>query len=611
MRGSPRLPKAIASSFFVSYGHPAPFKTLPRLHLGLFLGVFGACCLAEPAPAIAAAWLIDPLSGPSPSSQVSQTLAAVQPSEVAPTVAQVYSPPAPTAPAAPAPSLPGTPIRQQGPQEGPPAFPVPGQPISPLAPAPAEAAPGEEGAPEGAAPPPPVAPPPAAVPTAPVAPSTLRYLPLPPAFTFLRQDPTYSLYLEQNPLEPPQRVRFTLIGGAQYDSNRNLQTSQKASDISALGTLATTLNLPQPRYFLTLANAITYRHSLRTGTDSLDTVNLSLASGYSVSPRLSVGLTDLFVRADNRLQSFLNQPVGLFVSTKPAEINTVTASANYLLSPVSSLVFTLGNTIVRNEDPQLENSATGLAGLSFSTTLLPKLSLGGGYTFTHTVLSREPFLQTHSVNSFVGYSLDSVTRVIVGGFITARLRPGPDDSLVYGANFRVERRLFEGIVCYAGAGFTNVDTANQGVRRRYHPTIGCTGDGGLGGGTSALLAKNLTLDLDIRSQIRDTTDETVAVGLVSTETASATLRFFPNREFLGTLRLSASRSQLFETTFAVPNATRGNTFTVLQGDLSLNYKLTTWLSAIGNYSLARRLADRGTDFVIHRAFVGLSAGYGL
>ena len=481
----------------------------------------------------------------------------------------------------------------------------------PQALAPGEEAPEEEAGTEAAGEPLPVAPPPAALPTAPVAPAVLQYLPLPPAFTFLRQDPTYSFYLEQNPLEPPQRLGFRLFGGAEYDSNRDVKTDQKFSDFSGLGTLATSVNLPQRRYFLILRNTITYRHSFRTDTDRLDAVHLNLATGYRVSPRLSLGLTDLFVKSDNRLEQILNQPPGLFVGTQPSTINTVSVSSNYRLSPVSSFVFTLGNSIVRNESSELQDSSTERAGLSFATILIPKLSLGAGYNFSYTSFSRDPSLQSHSVNAHVGYSLDSSTRLIVGAFGTARLRPGPDDSLFYGANVRVERRIFEGIVCFVGVGFNNFGSANEGVRRRYNYNFGCTGTGGVG--TSALLTKHLTLDLNFNGQIRDTTDETVAVGIVNTDTASATLRFFPNREFLATLRLSASRSTLLETTTGVPNASRGNTFDVLQGDLHLNYRITTWLSAIGNYTLSRRLVERGTggDLLIHRAFLGLSASYGV
>ena len=482
-------------------------------------------------------------------------------------------------------------------------------PLRPAVP-PEEPIPGEEPPPEEEVAPLPVTPPPAAISTVPIAPGILRYLPLPPAFTFLRQEPTYSSYLERNPLEPPQRVRFSLIGGAQYDSNRDLTTGQKRSDTSAVGTLATTINIPQRRYFVNAGSAITYRYSLRSGPSSLDAVNLSGAAGYAVGPNLSVGLTDLLVRQDNRLQFNVNQPPGLFVSTKPSTINTVSLSGNYLLSPVSSLVVSAGNTVVRNDDPQLQNSHTERASVSYAVALLPRLSLGAGYDFSHTSLSREPFVQSHRVNAFAGYSLDSVTRLLIDGYTTLRLRPGPDDSVFYGASVRLERQLFEGIVCFIGGGFEFFDTANQGVRRLYTHNVGCTGDGGVGGGTSALLARNLTLDLDVRARIRDTTDETVAVGLVNSQIASATVRYFPTRDFLASLRLSASRSQLFETTFVVPNATRGNTFYVFQGDFRLEYKIATWLSAIGNYTLSRRLADRGEDLVVHQAFLGLSAGYG-
>jgi hypothetical protein len=467
------------------------------------------------------------------------------------------------------------------------------------------------------------------VPPSPAPFANFRYLPLPPAFTFLQQNPIYSQYLEQNPLEPPQHVRFTLFAGGRYEEDKDLTTHLTSLDWSGVGTLATTVNLQAPRYFITLGNSVSYRHSFTSGSSGLDGLNLVAATGYSLTPRISLGLTDTFVYSNNLLQStFPEQNLGLFVSQQYSTINTLTLSSNVVLTPDSSLGFFVGDGIVNNKNGSgqnnffvsngngivtnqtftLQNSNTGRVGGSFNTTLLPRIPFSAYYEYDYTSYSASPRLSQHLFGVNTAYNLDSVTSLIFNANANYRFQSPPGDAQYYQASVRVQRELYSGIVCWVGAGGYMYDTADQGVRRRFTYLFGCGGSGGAA--TSAQLTKDLTLDLSFSSGVTDTSNEVANYGLVAATTGSAALRYFPTRELLATLRVSATHSTLLETTNAAPNATRGNSFNTIDTGLYVNYALTRWLSAYVSLTGSWRYADSGDNIVIYRANAGLSTGYG-
>jgi hypothetical protein len=473
------------------------------------------------------------------------------------------------------------------------------------------------------------------IPPSPAPYATFRFLPLPPAFTFLQQNPTYSPYLEQNPLAPPEHVQFTLFAGGRYEKDNDLTTHQSSVDWSGIGTLATRVNLQAPRYFITLGNAISYRHSFTSGTSGLDALNLAAAAGYSLTPRISLGVTDTLVYSNNLLQSiFPQQNLGLYVSQQYSTTNDLTVSSNIVLSPVSSLGLFVGNSIVSNKTSSgqnnffvgpgngtianptanLQDSITGRVGASFNTTLVPRIPLGVTYEYDYTSYSSSPNptspsnLTQHTLGANTAYNLDSVTSLIFNASANYRIQSLPGDAHYYSASLRLQREVYTGITCWVGAGGYMYDTADQGIRRRFSYLFGCGGSGGAD--TSAQLTRNLTLDLGFSSGVTDTSSEVVNYGLVSYTTASAALRFFPTRDFLATLRVSGTHTNLLESTSTVPNATRGNTFNTVETGLYVTYTITKWLSAYATLTGSRRFADSGDNIVIYRADAGLSTGFG-
>ncbi len=496
---------------------------------------------------------------------------------------------------------------------------APGQP-------PAEAAPGEEAPAGEAAPQPPGIPLPPGTPPSPSPYATFRYLNVPPGFTFLSQYPQYSPYLEQNPLAPPQRLRFNFYAGGAYEDDKDLTTHVNSVDWSALGTVATTMNLQAPRSFFTLGNAVTYKYDFTTHSSGLNGVNLAAATGYSLTPRLSLGLSDSFVYSNNLLQPTFGSPqnLGLFVSSQYSTVNNMTLSGSYVLTPVSSLQLFVGNGIVNTQSANgqtnvtlingiptgqtvnLQNSTTGRVGGAFNTTLLPRIPFSINYEYDYTSYSGSPRLGSHLIGVGTAYNLDSVTSLILNGSANFRLQSPPGDSEYYSATLRLQREVYTGIVCWVGGGGYTFDTPGQSIQRTFTYLVGCSGSSG----KSAQITKNLTLDVTFSSGVQDTSQQVVNLGLVATNTASASLRWFPTREFLATLNVSGTHSKLLETTNAIPNATAGNTADTITSSLYVTYALTTWLSAYANLSASWQFVDRGDNFVAYRATAGLSTGFG-
>jgi len=596
------------------------------------LAISVACVIVGLLPRDGAAWS---LAHPSDSTaQVPGGDLAPASSTTGPVLAQVFPPSPPFYPVPPVPVPqpvvpPGYPVTPQVPGPFLPGVPVTGQPPLPQPQVPgqppAEAAPGEEAPAGEVVPQPPVMPLPPVVPPSPSPYATFRYLNVPPGFTFLSQYPQYSPYLEQNPLAPPQRIRFNFFAGGRYEEDKDLTTHQTSVDWSGIGTAATTVNLQAPRYFITLGNVVSYRHSFTAGTNGLDGVNLAAATGYSLTPRLSLGLSDTFAYSNNLLQStFPQQNLGLFVSSQYSTVNNLTLSGNYVLSPVSSFQLFVGNGIVNNKNsgtqtpvftgvgfvtPQtvnLQNSTTGRVGGAFNTTLVPRIPFSINYEYDYTSYSASPRLGSHLIGMGTAYNLDSVTSLVLNGSANFRFQSPPGNSEYYSGTLRLQREVYTGIVCWVGGGGWMYDTAGQGVRRTFSYLVGCTGSTG----QSAQITKNLTLDVTFSSGVQDTSQDVVNFGLVSTNTASAALRWFPTREFLATLNVSGTHSKLLETTNATPNATRGNTADSISTRLYVTYAFTTWLSAYADLNAGWNFVDRGDNSAFYRATAGLSTGFG-
>ena len=366
----------------------------------------------------------------------------------------------------------------------------------------------------------------------------------------------------EEPRRAPVTITPTLTVTQEYNDNILLNNDDRRSDFITGFTPGITLSVERATYRLLAGYNFTallyWKEENEARNDAFSRHNLDVDGTWRVNPRLTLTLTDVFAFSTD---TNLLAPEGVATGAQEAYGNTLTGSAAYALTPLTTLRGTTSWTLLRFEDDELQDSDIYRVDGTVEHAFTPRLTGTAGYQFGYFDIEREERVTTHTPR----------LGVIVRATPTITL------SLSGGPSIEVREERGTRIVPAVTAAYRQ-RFAFGGASLAYDRYIGTAG--GLGGTTEnqtitgslefTRLRRGLTLALTPRYAIIESDDDRIDV----------------------------------------------QSFTVA---LQATYRITAWVAAIASYQFFRQRSDTvvlsatgsslANDVDQNRVFVGLQIGY--
>jgi opacity protein-like surface antigen len=429
--------------------------------------------------------------------------------------------------------------------------------------------------------------------------------PIPRQFDWMRREvhPNPALEAVLGLQEVTPRLLMTISLGEEYSDNFFLEERDREEEYRTRLTVGTVYRLESGRSFVSLANSLSGTYDARAEQGNFAFANLAFNVGHQL-PRLSLALSESFVRSDQVEEA---RPTGVRRERQTFTTNTISPQVRYDLTPRTALTGAYTNTLVWNENGGGTNGepADGdqrrIQGDSishaFSTGLqhrfTPNLIGGGNYTFTIVDSEQESDTLSHGVTADLGYVINPRTSTSLRAFGTSIDRrdgtTGGDrgeidegDSNIYGLSLGVQRQLTTFLTAFVEVGPTVVSRENRPTR------VFANWQASLGG--SLPLTRRTSLSFATQQSITDTAGDIDDVGLVQSQSATATLNYTILRNLFASVFANYTRTELLED-IATNVSTQNREFTSWSTGATLSYALTPVWSLSMRYQYQRRDSD--------------------
>lgn len=371
--------------------------------------------------------------------------------------------------------------------------------------------------------------------------------------------------------------------------------------------LSTVYRLERGRSFVSLANSISGNYEARSENNNIGFANLSLNVGYEF-PRLSLALSDSFIREDDTLQtSSSNIREGRRTFTR----NSVTPQIRFALSRVTSTTLAYTNTVVVNEGAEQTTSLSHAVTTGLQHRFSRRLSSNLSYSFTARDdgessgtaqdNGESSTSQTHSAAADIGYILTRRTNLSVQTFgaLITRSGGGGTDSQNYGLSIGVNHQLASSIGLFVTTGATVTKRQGQGLRA----------DPNWQASLNAALSPRTNLTLSTQGSVSDTGGQVDNVGLVLRQSVSVDLGQTVSRALRLALFATFTRTEFLENA-GTDESDLGRDDNFWNAGATASYALTRVWSLSLAYRYQRRDSNRAEDdFDANRVTLAVSGRF--
>jgi len=365
----------------------------------------------------------------------------------------------------------------------------------------------------------------------------------------------------EEPRRAPVSITPTLTVTQEYNDNILLNNDDRRSDFITGFTPGITLSVERATYrFLAGYNftaELYWKEENEARNDAFSRHNLDVDGTWRVNRRLTLTLTDVFAFSTD---TNLLAPEGVATGAQDAYGNTLTGSAAYALTPLTTLRGTASWTLLRFEDDELQESDVYRVDGTVEHAFTRRVTGTAGYQFGYFDIEREERVTTHTPRvGVIVRATPTITLSLSGG---PSLEVREDSSRIVPAVTAAYRQRF----------------AFGAASLAYDRYIGIAG--GLGGTTEnqaitgslefTRLARGLTLALTPRYAIIESDDDRIDVQSL-------------------TVALQAT------------------------------YRINAWVAAVASYQFFRQRSDTvvlsptgsslANDIDQNRVFVGMQIGY--
>jgi len=429
--------------------------------------------------------------------------------------------------------------------------------------------------------------------------------PIPRQFDWMRREvrPNPALEAVLGLQEVTPRLLMTISLSEEYSDNFFLEERDREEEYRTRLTIGTVYRLESGRSFVSLANSLSGTYDARAEEGNFAFANLALNVGHQL-PRLSLGLSESFIRSDEVEEA---RPRGIRRERRTFTTNTVSPQVRYDLTPRTALTGTYTNTLVWNENGEGVNGQPTAGDQrriqgdsishAFSTGLQhrfrPNLIGGGSYTFTIVDSEQEADSVSHGVAADLGYIINPRTSTSLRAFGTIVDRRdgatggkrggiGEGDSNIYGLSLGVRRQLTTFLAAFIEVGPTVVSREDRPTR------VFANWQAGLAGRLP--LTRRASLSFATQQSIADTAGDIDDVGLVLSQSATATLNYTILRTLFASVFANYTRTELLED-IATNVRTQDREFSSWSTGATLSYALTPVWSLSMSYRYQRRESD--------------------
>jgi len=411
-------------------------------------------------------------------------------------------------------------------------------------------------------------------------------------FEFLERVEPEDRILRLHPLLPPVRIRTTVGVESEFSDNffqteRNEESEFRTSAVSTINA-----KMEGPRGFLDLGYGL--RRTFHSRFSELDDFlhSATLNAGYQLTRRLSLALTDSFVRSDDPVAA---GPLGLRRGRSLFLRNVATPQLAYQAGPQTEIILRDTYTLVRNDDPARDDSDGNSVALELRTASREVRSFSLGYEFTTIDSSLSSDVIGHRGNSLVAFPLSRVTAATLDGEIRQRDLSRGTDFLVYavrgGLLYQPERDLkIEG-----GVGVESFLPEEGGDSLFVTFVVGATAD-----------FSQSRLRGSVRRSVTETFLEADNLGVFRSLQGSLSYEYFPSPEWLIRLNGSVAQNETLQVS-GLAGSIAGREDLVFHAGIDVTYQATRWLAITGGYFFEDRDSNiDGLSFTENRFLLNLT-----
>lgn len=300
-------------------------------------------------------------------------------------------------------------------------------------------------------------------------------------------------------------VRQSISAEARYDNNAFLREDAQATDEDIVILISPDFNVLREGKKIRINSSYRLSGVYYTRNPEINTLShyANIGAGYTKSARTSFDLNDAFSYTKESLEAGVT---GIQTNRVSIWSNTVTLSANYMFTPLTSANLAVSDSIWVFDDPSGVDSRIHTASLSGTHILTALTSVTGTYSYSNFKLDAPEdisHIQTHSLQLSVTKEFRNDWRANLSGGVV--YSPDTGDSYDWSAsagllkNFRksslnlgYSRRLTD------SAGLSDEINISEGYSIRWNRTLSETTDISLLGSYTHNQTKEVS-DVDLNS----------------------------------------------------------------------------------------------------------------
>ena len=377
-----------------------------------------------------------------------------------------------------------------------------------------------------------------------------------------------------------------------YDDNVLLSSTDRQSDFVTSISPGLRLTVRDPRWDVTLAasaRADYYadRPDLNSTTDHQ---NGDLAVAFRATPRLTVSLTDTFIRSLNPAEA--DTANGITTGRFRSYSNTVTPAVRYQITPLTLLGLEYSFAILRSDSPFTRDQDTHEGRLSVERQFTPRTSGTLRYIFSRFMVEGEADRDAHSPMVGLIHTFSPTIRVSAEAGVLLLDKADGSTEVLPAGTLRYDQEFSQGRFSLAydrSARLAGLDSV-AGASQRLTATA------------TFIATRNFTLDLRSGASTTDSVDTEEEVRQAF---FGAAITFASGRVFRTGREVTLGLESEVRATDSINRVEDFLTYTV---GIRLEYRFVEWLSINAGYRHTRQ-DDKTGPFDLERnlVFVGLTA----
>lgn len=368
-----------------------------------------------------------------------------------------------------------------------------------------------------------------------------------------------------------------------------------------------TLFLNGARTFGTLSTVVDLAHDTarNTGDEVKILPSVNMAIRYAFTPRLSLTLSDTFVRSD---QPGFGDQFGLRTGRQTFSTNAAAATVDWLIGQVATQAYYRNVVFINEEDTQgtgvgtRNDSMTHILGLNASTRVLTDYVVRGGYEFS-TTQAMNGSTNDEDTTSHTGFG--SVARQF-GLFTSAGISGSyqiqtNDDTTIWNTSLFGAYGLPNGLSFSGAVGYSMLSNNTQDNEGTVSFNV-----------NASYRFARAFFSVGVFQDFRQTAQQGESFGTVQTRSYFGSFLYQLTPFINSTLHVMYSENQPTGT-----GNTNGNiTQTALTYGAGINWQILRWLSSSLDYSYTKHTGQNafagaftGGDFAENRVILSLFATF--